>query len=582
MGKDGKILVKEGIFVVEDPIDSEKYATIVPPDKGLILLNNIKIKDKTIVKENDVIVYEPPKEEPNRSINLHISKDKMKAYITILYDPKIIFKLKDIPAVSELNVKIIEKHEENKAFFTASEIEKKLIDEGIVFGIKKEVLQEISSRPDVKDVLVAEGRDPVDAVDDSIEFIYKENTKEDVENSLKAIDYKNRNNIESVSEGQTIGNITRGKNSILGKNLLGKEVRSKKNKIKTIVAGPGSKLNGNKVIALQDGQITFKNNVITVNKLYEVKGDVNMATGNINFQGDVHVDGNVTEGMIVCAKNNIDVVGGIYGCNVIALGDIKVNGNVIGSNVSAGGEDIDKELRLQSIRKLEEVVLEIYKNIEFVISNNLIRGDINLGEVVKSLIDTKYKNLNKICMEVISNSIKNRDNNSIVVKFIHEKLIGLAVLNINELGDLDDGINLIREEISFLEEDSVKCANVEVNYCQESKVQASGNVTIKGKGVFSTEIRSLGKIEFVNKQAVCRGGTLTSKKEIKASIIGSPSGVKTLLEVQEKEGQIFLDIAYSNTEVKINKRKYIIERPSKQVHCYIDSKGDLIVDKFVL
>lgn len=582
MDKDGTILIKNGIFVVRDPMEGGNYAALTPPKKGTLLINNIEVHERTEVRENDVIIYKPPNVEPNRHIDIKIEKDKMKAYINISYDPKIKTYLKDIPESNELYMQVIDKEEKNEHFFTSEEIIKELIDKGVVFGIKKDVLDEISLKDNVKNVIVAEGMEAIDAVDDDIKFLYKQEKTEDLKNSLKAIDYKNINNIESVSEGQVIANIITGKNSILGKNILGKEVRSKKNKIKEIIVGHGCRRNGDKIIALQYGHISFKNNVVTVNKVYEVKGDVNISTGNINFQGDVNISGNVTEGMLVCAKNNIDIAGGLFGCNVISLGDIKIQKNVINSNISAGGDDVNKYSRLQSVRSLEEVLLKIEADIEFIINKNLLHRDISLGEVIRTLIDTKYKKFNRICTEVISNTIKDRDTNSVIIKFIHERLIGLSILNINDLEGLIEGINLVREEIDFLEEEQIKSADVEVDYCQESKVQASGDIIIKGKGVFSTELHSLGKIEFVKSEAVCRGGTLNAKKQIKASIVGTISGVKTILEVEEKDGQIIIDVAYSNTEIRIDNKRYTFEKASKQINCYINSQGELIVDKFNL
>lgn len=583
MVREGRVHIKAGIFVIKDPENSEKYATIVPPDKGILLVNNIPVKEKITVKESDVITYKAPNQTFNRTINVKVSKDKMKAYISIIYQPKVDISLKDSEEVNNLNVETIEKViEDDNIFFSAKEIEKYLNDDGIIFGIKNDVLYKIASQYDVSNVLIAEGLDPIDAVDDSIEFLNKEEKEENIEDSLKAVDYRNTNKIYSIVEGEVIANITRGKASVLGKNILGKEVRSKKNKIKVITSGAGCKIDGNKVRAIQDGLVTYRKNVVSIHEVYEVKGNVDISTGNINFQGDVYVEGSVTEGMLICAKNNINVLGSAYGCNVIALGDININGSVINTNVSAGGEDLAKVVRLKSVKNLEEVLEGITKNVEFIIENNLLQKDIKLGEVIRTLIDTKYKNLNKICTEVICNTIKDRDNNSLVIKFINDKLIGLSVLNINAIDDLIDGINLIKEEIGFLEEEKIKAASVEIDYCQESRVQASGDIRIKGKGIFSTEMYSLGSIEFIDNNSVCRGGVLKAKNEIKAPIVGSQSGVRTLLEAEEKEGRIAIDVAYNNTEIIINNKKHIIEKPSRQVNCYIDSYGELIVDKFIL
>jgi hypothetical protein len=48
--REGKVHIKDGIFVIKDPENSKKYATVVPPDKGILLVNNIPVKAKVVGK----------------------------------------------------------------------------------------------------------------------------------------------------------------------------------------------------------------------------------------------------------------------------------------------------------------------------------------------------------------------------------------------------------------------------------------------------------------------------------------------------------------------------------------------------
>ena len=66
--------------------------------------------------------------------------------------------------------------------------------------------------------------------------------------------------------------------------------------------------------------------------------EVNLASGNIYFDGTVQIDGEVTQGMKVQAKGDIEVGGTVDGGLLDAGGDIRVAGGIIaGAQVKAHG-----------------------------------------------------------------------------------------------------------------------------------------------------------------------------------------------------------------------------------------------------
>ena len=74
---------------------------------------------------------------------------------------------------------------------------------------------------------------------------------------------------------------------------------------------------------------------------------------------------------------------------------------------------------------------------------------------------------------------------------------------------------------------------------------------------------------------------LKSKDEIKCGIVGSVGGVTTKLVVGES-GHIWAKVAYQNTLFIVGQREYMLEIPCKDVHAYLDDKGDLTVDRLIL
>ncbi len=120
-----------------------------------------------------------------------------------------------------------------------------------------------------------------------------------------------------------------------------------------------------------------------------------------------------------------------------------------------------------------------------------------------------------------------------------------------------------------------------MEYAQESKIHVVGNINISGRGLFTSEINATKSITFATEKVVCRGGYLKANELIKASIVGSDSGVVTNLEVG-KYGNIYADVAYRNTTFIIGNKKYILDKASKNIHVYIEKDGNLAVDKLLL
>ncbi len=56
-----------------------------------------------------------------------------------------------------------------------------------------------------------------------------------------------------------------------------------------------------------EGKPCVKSNIFYVYQVHEVKGDVDISTGNITFVGDVVVQGSVKEGMKVEAGNSVEI-----------------------------------------------------------------------------------------------------------------------------------------------------------------------------------------------------------------------------------------------------------------------------------
>ena len=199
------------------------------------------------------------------------------------------------------------------------------------------------------------------------------------------------------------------------------------------------------------------------------------------------------------------------------------------------------------------------------------------GEIVKLLIEKKFKTLPRKALLLMSNPNNNNDE---IKSYINSKLIGSGPFNIKFVNELYNLIDLVNEEMAPLKEDVFLPIDVYVNYVQDSKINATGSIIIQGKGQYVSDMTALKDIVFENEKAVSRGGTLTASGNIRCATVGSSAGVSTTLKVK-KGGIITADIVYRNTVFIVGDRHYTFEEDSKDVKAYF-SNGDIVVDKFVL
>jgi uncharacterized protein (DUF342 family) len=286
--------------------------------------------------------------------------------------------------------------------------------------------------------------------------------------------------------------------------------------------------------------------------------------------------------MKVEAGNAIEIEKNVERANILAKGNIAIKGNLIMSVVCAGGEDVIVLNLLNDLKNLKASLKSIVDAIEEIKKFNLLGQNTTDGEMIKVLIENKFKQIPKLCASIIKAIvIENREEPGALICSFREKLVGMAPLGIRHFGELDSIIELIDEKIEHLEGSLALPVNINVAYCQDSSINSSGDIFITGKGEYVSNIISHKGIYFTEEKSVARGGTLEAKSEIKCKVVGSTGGVATKLIVEDK-GHIWADVAFPNTFFSIGPKEYVMDVPSKNVHVYVNDAGELTVDKLKL
>ena len=306
-----------------------------------------------------------------------------------------------------------------------------------------------------------------------------------------------------------------------------------------------------------------------------------LKTGNIQFVGDVIVSGSVLEGMKVEAGNSILVKNNVEGAEISASGDVVVKGNVIKSNIAAGKEDVVTLEYLGDLKSMKEDISKLIASISQLKEMNVIGNATSDGEIIKILIETKYKNLPLTSIKVAKKILQEGNSQDELLFIIKNKILNVGTLNIDRYEELNDVATLIDNKISTLDRNLTLPVDVVLGYCQDSLVKSSGNIIFTGKGEYVSQMVASNSIIFQKEQSLARGGVIKAVKEIKCKIVGGLGGVSTRLIV-ENDGQIWADVAYQNTRFIIGEKEYILDVPSKNVHVYLDENRELVVDKLQL
>ncbi|MDD2715165.1 MAG: FapA family protein [Candidatus Wallbacteria bacterium] len=239
-------------------------------------------------------------------------------------------------------------------------------ENGVKVKLKEnEIKEAISGNIYNKAIVIAEGTPPKNGSDARIEYKFKPK-KDKLAPSLRddgGVDFKKLNLIDNIVKGEKIGEKIAATPGEPGQNLLGELVNAIPGRDIMLIPGKNVVLgaDGLTLIAMIDGQVCFKKNVLNVMPVLTVAGDVDYASGDLDFAGNVVVKENILDGFTVSSKGDIDVGKTIGASYVEATGDIVVMGGILGKDkgeIKCGGSLFAKFIENCSIEAKEEVIVE--------------------------------------------------------------------------------------------------------------------------------------------------------------------------------------------------------------------------------
>lgn len=304
------------------------YLTVYPPERNGISLTFADLEEEIKalslqeidwenVKRAIEAKYERIKIAPTQEVLkkdgevvVKISQDEMEATVTV-YPP-----VGGNPVNREMVLQSLEKA-------------------GVVSGIEPTSIDQAIKLANVSEpVVVARGKPSINGKDAQISYYFPIEDPQlkprELENGK--VDYYDLNLVYNVEGGQVLAIKTPATQGEFGFTVTGKALSPQHGKDCLFLAGKNTELRdgGLTVIASIRGHVVLQGNKIHVLPVYEVPGDVDFSTGNIDFVGSIQIRGGVKFGFTVRAEGDVEIRETIEGGSVVAGGNIIVKEGIRG------------------------------------------------------------------------------------------------------------------------------------------------------------------------------------------------------------------------------------------------------------
>lgn len=265
--------------------------------------------------------------------------------------------------------------------FTLPNIKELIAESGVKAGIDKPLLQAvITERMYDRYIIFAKGNPAVNGEDGHFTFHFK--TQLDNKPKLMpdgSVDYHNIEIYEQVTQGQEIATYTPSTVGHYGYDVFGQMIPTTAGKDLQPLKGEGFTISedNNHYYADCNGKVELNHEQLIVSNVLDIKGDVDLTTGDIEFNGDVIIHGSVLTGSTINVVGNLTILGNVESAHIMAGGDIELKSGMQGGGkgmVECGGDVWGKFF--------EQTVLKVKKDLHansLLNCNTLCEGDIYIS-----------------------------------------------------------------------------------------------------------------------------------------------------------------------------------------------------------
>ncbi|MHB1126322.1 MAG: DUF342 domain-containing protein [Bacillota bacterium] len=548
----------------------------------ILIVNGVLCQGTATLTDDDQVQLDAQNETQKGAWEIRISEDELLAELIIKPEYIIERRVPDHPHQAYLQIRV---EESTRAVspLTLEQALQEMRKQGISFGIERDALEEAVSSGQEQVVIIARGNPPVKATEPWVDLKFRQEQRIPLEpGENEKIDYHERYSFTSVEVGALIAILRPGVAGQPGTSVKGRSLNPEPPKEMHLTAGKGVGLSENKQEAFTTmagrPAVSFQgqNAIIQILPSLDIAGDVNLKTGNVRFKGDLLITGSVREGMVAEAWGKLQVNGDVVQASITGMGNVFIRENVLSSTVIAGGGSIVFKHLLPILEDIEDQLGGLDLALEQVSKKPGFDMQTKLGPLVQLLLDNKFKHL-PVKAIALSNLLTN---DKVAAEDARLKELSLSIsrtlgrtpprIDLNSLKSLHQlAKTLVEEYLAPFQQPG----DLEIRYAQNSVLQATGNVVVRGQGCFNTKITAGGDISI---SKMFRGGEIFAVGNIFVGESGSQGGSLTKIRIFNN-AKVTIGKAWENTTVQVGQFQYNFNQMKENTVVCLDDQGNLQV-----
>ncbi|PKM80790.1 MAG: hypothetical protein CVU88_04395 [Firmicutes bacterium HGW-Firmicutes-13] len=589
-----KVGIIKGKIVFSEPEESENLPAVVPDPNIIFRVNGNEVTEKIFLNYEDIVELEPGEEIiSSANFSISLSRDKLCAYLKVEPTLKKTFALYDQEPGDVLFILSREETVKEKEI-TREQVLQELKKQKISFGILEYNIDAALDTFPEEPVEIARGKPSKPGTDASVQIFFKQEfqTAPSINREGK-VDYREILKIPYVEPGTTLAVKTPAVQGEPGITVTGEEVPVKTPRDIFMKADKTARLNTSgtevKVKAVASGYPIVENKgntyLFKVSNAYNHRGNVDLSTGNLRFQGDINIEGSVCEGMTVLAGGSIQINGDVNSAAVQSGEHLSVHKNVINSILRAGGIETLLLQMLPVIDSLKENICTLISTLEALkkhpkFKDKDLRGTVLL-KLIRTLTKTKYPEIieevrafKRLTSELSEHSLSFNLPPELLdsISRLGSDMSVLFDSNSEDFKDCEIMLTLLTYIKDDIKKIPVSESNITLDYSLNSRLETSGNVHITGQGSYQSKITAGGEIQV---SGIVRGGSLQAGKDVHIKQIGSTAGIISHVKIPAKS-KIHLKEVYENTCLTIGKLNYRFTMYQTNIEAY-QKKGDIFL-----
>lgn len=326
---------------------------------------------------------------------------------------------------------------DNDFSVTEDDLNRFLKKEKITYGLKIGTIAKVAKniKKTKFPILIAEGTAPKNGHD---AYLVNEIEKEEQRERLS---FRDVTDIPSVKNGQLLATVIPETPGTDGRDVYGNNIKAKDGKPLRIRAGKNVLFHLKQFYSTADGQVSITNRAISVNPVYEILGDLDMKTGNIDFIGNVVIRGNVPTGYTIKADGDIKIYGLVEGAHLKSGGSIVISGGISGEKraiIEAGANVKAAYINQAKVDASQDVI----------VTSAIMHSNVTSGGIVNCETGSIIGGEIQAATNIVANEVGNH-------------LFTKTVLQLGSTSSIDEKEQALKAEIKQLTENIKKLTSIE-------------------------------------------------------------------------------------------------------------------------